>query len=183
MPREYLRLSRGHRTLFYACFGLLFLTGALWLVFHYGTHIKSDLGDLPHPLESLWLKIHGAAAMVFLIILGALVRGHIQMGWGMRKNRRSGAMLVAANLLLLVTGWALYYVGNEGARVWTSAVHWGLGLFVPVLVVLHVLFGRRTELSRQRFEEGFNGDAGIPWATDAPVPAARRAVRSETLQN
>lgn len=149
MLREGLRLSRRHRTLLYGCVTALFVTGVLWLVFHYFVRVDGEFGEAQHPLEPWWLKLHGAAAMVFLLILGSLIRGHLRVGWKTRRNRQSGTTLTSACVVLIVTGWALYYVAGESARPWISVAHWGVGLVIPVLVVTHVIFGRRTRRARE----------------------------------
>ena len=142
MFREGLRLSRRHRALLYSCVGVLFATGVLWLAFHYLWRGSGEFGDLPHPAESWMLELHGAAAMVFLMLLGSLVRGHMRLGWKTRRNRWSGGVLTGGSAVLVLTGWALYYVGNESARSWISVAHWSFGLAAPALFIAHILFGR-----------------------------------------
>jgi len=80
-------------------------------------------GDQPHVLEPWLLKLHGGAAMVFLVLLGTLLRVHIPSGWRSGRNRLSGAGLAGLNLLLIATGWALYHLGSESVRPSLSAVH------------------------------------------------------------
>jgi len=180
--REGVRLSRRHRALLYWCVTLLFVTGVLWLAFHYLVRVEGELGEVRHPLEPWWLKLHGAAAMIFLMILGSLARGHIRMGWKARRNRRSGATLAAVSAVLIVTGWALYYVGSESARPWISAAHWGLGLFVPLFTITHVVFGRRARRAREREQKPpapqaapitISADAGETLATRTRRAASR----------
>ena len=61
MLREGLRLSRRHQAWLHGASALLFTTGALWLVFHHYVRVPGEFGSEPHPLESWWLKLHGAA--------------------------------------------------------------------------------------------------------------------------
>jgi hypothetical protein len=143
MLREGLRLSRRHKALVYGAFGALLATGVLWLVFHHFLRVEGDFGAEPHPLEPLWMKAHGAAAMAFLVVLGSLVRGHVRLGWKQRRHRPSGGAIVGASLVLAATGWALYYVGAEGLRAYVSIAHWTLGLAAPVLLAAHVVQGHR----------------------------------------
>lgn len=139
MPREGLRLSVHHRAFVYGSSALLFLTGAAWLVAHTWMRVEGDFGDMPHPLERWSLQAHGAVAMLFLMALGSLVRGHIRAGWRAKRSRLSGATMVAASAALVVSGWCLYYVGNEEARALISQLHWLLGLAGPIIIVAHVL--------------------------------------------
>jgi hypothetical protein len=38
----------------------------------------------------------------------------------------------------------LYYLGSDTIRSWTSDVHIGVGLFLPILFCVHVFVGRRS---------------------------------------
>src|ERR1044071_3187707 len=145
MLREGIRLSRLHRRLLYTFCGLLWASGVLWLLFHYFVRVPGEFGDTPHPLESWWLRLHGLAAMLSLLVLGSLVRGHIRLGWNIGRNRLSGSALVVCATVLIGTGWALYYVSNEFARTWISAVHWSLGLGSLAVIAIHVRAARRAQ--------------------------------------
>ena len=118
MRPEGLRLDRVHRHLVYSASVALTATGLLWLLFHYFVRVDGPFGDVAHPLESQWLRLHGAAAMLWLLVLGSLVRGHIRGGWKSRRNRVSGIVATSIAGVLIATGWALYYVSHEGVREW-----------------------------------------------------------------
>lgn len=150
MLREGLRLSRRHRAWLYGTFSALFVSGLLWLVFRRWVRVEGEFGASAHPLEPWWLKLHGAAAMAFLLVLGTLVRGHVRLGWKLHQNRLSGSTLLATNALLAATGWALYYVGGESVRAWVSVLHWGLGLAAPALILVHVVRGRQAVAAARR---------------------------------
>jgi len=138
-----IRLSLWNKRLLYSGTALLFGSGVLWLVLHYFGYTQGEFGNAPHPLEPLFLKLHGAAAMIFLMLLGSLLRVHIPRGWTSEKNRVLGTVLGAFNLLLIVSAYALYYLANEETRPWISATHWILGLALPLLLVVHIIVGRR----------------------------------------
>jgi hypothetical protein len=106
--------------------------------------VHGELGDGPHPLEAWWLRLHGAAAMLVLAVLGSLLPIHIRRGWHQRKNLLAGSVLAALALLLIFSGYALYYFGSEETRPWISAFHWVLGLGAPLLLLWHIVSGRRT---------------------------------------
>ena len=82
--------------------------------------------------------------MLFLLMLGTLVRSHIVHGWRLGQNRFSGVTMVAIMGLLTLTGYALYYAGGERIRPVISVLHWGLGLAVPAALLWHILMGRRS---------------------------------------
>lgn len=147
-----MRLSVTHQVWIYVTSCLLFFSGALWLYFHYFVQIEGEFGPQVHPLEPWWLKLHGAAVMLFLFVLGTLLLSHMDKAWRLRRNLYTGIVFVVVNALLIVTGYMLYYFGGETARPIISLVHWVVGLAVPVLIGLHVWRGRvsRNDAVRKR---------------------------------
>jgi len=136
---ERTRLGGLHKFFLYGGVSLLWLTGLIWLLFHYfGVH-QNDVGGTNSPIEPLMMKIHGAAAMGILLVIGALVSAHIRRGWALKRNRLSGVIITSTFGLLTVSGWALYYVGDERARNVVSIAHWVVGLALPLIVVFHIL--------------------------------------------
>ena len=137
MQRDGPSLSRRHQGWLHGVSAALFGTGAAWLVFHHFLQAPGEFGARPHVLEPWWLKLHGGLAMAFLVLLGTLVRGHIPAGWRSRRNRVSGIGLVTVNVVLIATGWALYYLGSESVRPVLGAVHWGIGIILPFGLLWH----------------------------------------------
>ena len=142
-----MRLSHGHRRWVYWSGAALFATGALWLVFHYFLRQHAEFGETPHPLEVWWLRLHGACAMLVLIITGSLLPIHVRRGWHQRKNLLAGSVVVAVVVVLIGSGYALYYYGGEEARPLISAFHWIVGLGTPLTLIWHISRGRRTHAS------------------------------------
>jgi hypothetical protein len=95
------------------------------------------------------MKIHGAAAMAILVLVGMLLNGHVRLAWGARRNRGNGSLFLGAFGLLTITGYGLYYVGGESLRAWTSWTHLAVGLALPLLLVLHIWLGKRTRPTAQ----------------------------------
>src|SRR4051812_37345140 len=149
MQRSTFRLSRPFQGMVYLSFGVLLATGAAWM---YAQGRLEDEGW--ETIPRLLMKIHGGAAMVGLLVLGALT-AHVMRGWKAARNRLSGAVLVAANGFLLGTGYGLYYAGGEALRAWISRWHSWIGLGLGVLLPAHVIAGRliMRALHRQRHPE------------------------------
>ena len=146
MTRSGLHLSRRFQAAVYVSFGALLLTGAAWLYAQGQLEDGSVWEKLPHQL----LVVHGGAAMVALLVLGALSR-HVAHGWKARKNRASGALLLAVNAFLVLTGYGLYYASGETVRAWLSRWHAWVGLTLGLLLPIHVALGwlvRRARTSR-----------------------------------
>lgn len=143
MQRSRLKLSPALRRWFYAAFAALFLTGVAWLILD---RLSAGDPDAPqNPLQPWLLKLHGAAAMVALAILGALLPTHVKPGWKRRLNRPAGIGLTALCALLAATGYALYYAGDDALRRVATLAHDIVGLGFPVVLVWHVVAGRRAK--------------------------------------
>ncbi|WP_090451116.1 hypothetical protein [Dyella sp. OK004] len=141
--RTPLRLSRRRRYLVYGIGWTLWASGALWLLFHYALMQKGEFGDTPHPLEPWWLRLHAAMAFAALWSFGLVWGVHIVAGWRTRRQRLSGGLSVGLLLWLVISGYLLYYLGDEQWRGITSVAHWLTGLSLPLLLACHIIFGRR----------------------------------------
>ncbi len=123
---------------------VLLASGAAWLLGR-GVFARPDeFGAGTDPLGPWWLRLHGAAAMGFLVALGTLLPVHVRRAWQFGLNRRSGAAVLGVAVVLIATGYALYYVGSEALRPLVSALHWGVGLAALPLVLVHRSLGRRS---------------------------------------
>ena len=131
------RLTRVRRVAVYWICAMLWVSGAGWLVFRHFMRTSGEFGELPHPLEVWWLRLHGAAAFASLWLIGLLWAVHIMPAWRTRR-RSSGIVLALLAVLLIASGWWLYY-GGESMRDGIACLHWilGLGAIMPLLV--HVL--------------------------------------------
>ena len=132
-----MRLPTPRRRTVYAAALALWLSGAGWLVAHYAFPAAGPLGPEPSPAEPWALKLHGAAAMWTLWVLGLLWAVHIVRGWRARRGRSTGGLLLCALALMTLTGWLLYYWGSEDWRPRVSALHWALGLAALPLFLWH----------------------------------------------
>jgi len=135
-----LRLKPAFRFALYTAFAVLFVSGATWLV----ADRWKETSELAQEAAADLLMVHGGAAMVALLLLGALVPLHVQRGWRAARNRIAGAAMVTFNSVLVVTAFGLYYAGSETLRPWMSDVHIGVGFALPILLVIHIALGRRS---------------------------------------
>lgn len=145
-----IKLSRTHQAVLYAAFLALYASGVTWYVLH---DALAWLGEVPEdwssPVEPFLLQIHGAAAMLALLVLGSLMPQHIKWAWTGKMNRSTGALMLSTQALLILTGYALYYAGDEGLRSFASGLHLVIGLGFPLLLVWHIVEGRRREAARR----------------------------------
>ncbi|MGE5208088.1 MAG: hypothetical protein ACM3KL_02030 [Alphaproteobacteria bacterium] len=120
---------------------LLFLSGAAWA---YWNDLVPSPSDLEISAKAWAMKIHGAAAMAILVLIGMLLTGHVRSAWRAQRNRGNGLLFLIAFAVLTVTGYGLYYAGGESLRAWTSWIHLGVGLALPFLLIVHIWLGKRT---------------------------------------
>lgn len=143
MKRRGLQLGRRHRLTLYAASVTLFLSGISWAWIHHLDEAGKAGEDLVK-LEQWLIAVHGWSAMVFVLLLGTLLASHVRRAWHARKNRQNGVFFLTAISLLTLSGYALYYLGDEGWRNAVSDVHLWLGVVAPALLVLHIWLGRRS---------------------------------------
>ena len=146
IPSDLVRLKPLHRRFLYGVLALLFFSGVAWA---YWNDLVSSPGDFEMGAKAWAMKIHGAAAMAILVLVGMLLNGHVRLAWGARRNRGNGSLFLGAFGLLTITGYGLYYVGGESLRAWTSWTHLAVGLALPLLLVLHIWLGKRTRPTAQ----------------------------------
>jgi hypothetical protein len=134
----------------YCALGVLFGSGILWLVFHYFLMRQGEFGPQPHPLEAWWLRLHGASAFLVLWFAGLLWGTHARPGLLQPRWRVSGVLILAALALLAVSGYLLYYAGDDTLRDVVRLVHWLTGLALAVPLLVHIVGIRRSKRQRQR---------------------------------
>ena len=144
MKRRGIQLSPRHKRWFYSVSVTLFLSGAAWALFDWLGARTEGRAAVFQSLKPWMLKLHGAAAMVFLVAVGILIPTHLKRAWQARRNRSNGAFFVTVIALLVATGYGLYYFGDDHWRSAASWVHLILGFAAPALLALHIWQGRRS---------------------------------------
>ncbi|MHB1245068.1 MAG: hypothetical protein ACYCZH_01410 [Sulfuriferula sp.] len=137
-----IRFAKPHKYALYVVFTLLWLSGALWLGFHYFLRQPGDFGEIAHPLEIWWLRLHGLMGFAMLVAVGTVLPIHTRRAWHLHKNRSSGFLMQAILLLLALTGYALYYFASDANAAWLPLLHWIVGLTLPLMLVVHIRRGR-----------------------------------------
>ena len=132
-----IRFSRFHRQALYSVFTLLWVSGALWLVFHYFLQMPGDFGNRAHPLERWWLRLHGLVVFAMLVAVGSVLPVHARQAWKLKRNLLSGLSMKLVVLWLAGTGYALYYFASEANQSWLALLHWAVGLPLPLLIAFH----------------------------------------------
>ena len=100
------------------------------------------------------MRVHAAAVLATLVMIGSLLPVHIRNGWLTRRNRTSGSVLMLAITVLTLTGYLLGYASESLARPWAGWLHLGLGISAPLLLLGHVLLGHRARRLNHHMGQG-----------------------------
>jgi hypothetical protein len=117
-------MSRVYKAVLYSAFAALVASGIA--------------AELAPAWRAALMQVHGAAAMAALVLLGGLLVRHVGAGWYERKNRCSGALLLATSLWLTLTGWVLYYSGGDALRHFAGQSHLWVGIALAAALALHI---------------------------------------------
>ena len=129
----------------------LWLTGAAWLLLHYYGQVEGEFGLETNPLERWILRLHGLMLIPALLGFGGLFVVHMPKGWKDKYQRNIGIGLTALVAELILSGYLLYYVGDDTVRSWSSIAHWVIGLATPIVFIWHYL-GHKPKIARKKRE-------------------------------
>lgn len=131
-----MKLTSIQRFFCHLTFFILLFSGAIWLILN--PFVGENFSFLPF---QVWcLRFHGLASFGFLIVFGMILSTHISFNWQVKKNRRkSGIILTTLFVILIVSGYCLYYVGSETVRNFLSYLHWVIGTFCAAIFIFHFL--------------------------------------------
>ena len=147
MRPDSIRLSRRHKIAFYTVLAVVFASGGLWAWLHYFARSETDFGT--SPAETWTLTIHGLFAAASLLLIGSLLPLHVKFAWRAKRNRFNGIFFISIVALLILSGYGLYYIGNERLRSSTSWIHLIIGLALPVLLIIHIWRGRVSQRKKR----------------------------------
>jgi len=124
----------------------LFITGCLLVP----TTLNLKLEwDVPWRLSSeqhiSMAAAHATLSLLMAAIIGALWSIHMRAGWRRRKNHHSGLSLLIIMVLLGITAMGIYYFGDEQFSMLSSVTHMLMGIAIPVLLLVHVIYGRKSQ--------------------------------------
>ena len=146
-----MQLPAPYRRGLYGTSSTLLISGVVWVVLHrVSLAHEGVMTSWSARLEPWLLTLHGAAAMAFLVVLGALLPTHIIKGMATRKNLLSGLVLLGVIGLLTITGYALYYLGSDTARSVASLLHTWVGVSAPAFLLWHLLDHEKRPAARSR---------------------------------
>jgi MFS family permease len=129
-------MSPAVRRAIYVVCALLWGSGCAWLVVHFFFPTASDFGPAPSPWEPVFLRLHGWVAVSGVFLLGWITAGHISDRWRRSRSRVTGFSLAGFALVLVLSGYALYYTTDYFHDV-AAVVHEALGVGAIIMGLLH----------------------------------------------
>jgi hypothetical protein len=143
------------RAAVYIVLGGLWVSGCGWLILDLCCPKRGPFGAEPHPLEPPLLLIHGIAAVLGMYLLGWITARHVLRWWPARMRRVSGGALAAMLALLVLSGFALFFVSDDFWQRAAALSHEVLGVAVTAFAVQHWFFRRRRERVAERDLRGY----------------------------
>lgn len=116
---------------------ILWLTGAAWVLLHYFGEVQGEFGPETNPAQPWLLRLHGLVLIPAILALGSLLVVHIPKGWGDKGQRVVGIALTVFFGALVLSGYMLYYVGDDSLRDFSSLFHWVIGILIPAIFLWH----------------------------------------------
>ncbi len=130
----------------YLIFGSLWLTGCLWLALDLLFQSRGQFGPIPHPWEPPLLLWHGIIAILSIYLLGWVSARHVLRWWPGRQRRLSGGILAAFFVLLVLSGFALFFTTDDRWQHFAATAHDVFGVGVTLFVIQHWFFARRRDI-------------------------------------
>jgi len=98
-----------------------------------------------HPLEPPMLLAHGVIAILSMYLFGWITARHVLHWWPAGLRRVSGGALAAFIALLVVSGFALFFLTDDQWQHAAALAHDVLGVAVALFAIQHWFFrGRAT---------------------------------------
>jgi hypothetical protein len=141
-----LRMPAGSRLAVYLVLGALWLSGCVWLLLDEFFESRGPFGVSPHPWEGAILALHGILAIISTFLFGWLTARHVLARWPGRLRRLSGATLAMFFALLTLSGFALFFIGDDRWQRLSAVAHDALGLGVLVFAIQHWFFAKRRDI-------------------------------------
>ena len=137
-----IRLSKIHEYIIYLISVIVIISGFVWLYFDFFVRVETEFSLQVHPMQNIFLILHGSSSIIFLIILGSVLPIHVYKAWKIKNNRLSGGSFLLLFTILILTGIGLFYSAVEDNRRILSVLHWVIGILFPIFFVIHIYFGK-----------------------------------------
>ena len=150
-------------------FAALWLTGTAVFALKHFFASSTELGPVANPAAVPLLAVHGIVAVLVTFLFGWIAAAHVGVMWRGGADRASGLWLLWLVAILIVTGFAGFFVVSDSLRDWNGLLHGVLGLTLIAPWLVHIFRCRRAI-------SGIRADRARPAARGRPSPS--RATRS-----
>ena len=137
-----IRLSKIHEYIIYLISVIVTISGFVWLYFDFFVRVETEYSLQVHPMQNIFLIMHGTSSLFLLILLGSVLPIHVLKAWKIKNNRLSGGFFLLLFTILILTGIGLFYSAVEDNRRILSVLHWVIGILFPIFFVIHIYFGK-----------------------------------------
>ena len=114
------------------------ISGLSFFIFNNFITTTGEFGIEKHPAQYPILKAHGACAFIIMVTYGYYLGAHVRKNWKVSPKPISGLTLFSIPILLIISGWILYYIASDNLRQNIGYAHFSLGLILPIILVIHI---------------------------------------------
>lgn len=130
-------MSRRIRSVVMIGSAVLWMSGIIWMVLHYAFPTHTEFGDTTNSWEPFTIRVHGMLALLMVFMLGWIGGTHVSVRWRQIKTHVHGLILLVVSAILLLSGYALYYVVDDTPRHLIGVTHEIIGVLVIVVALIH----------------------------------------------
>lgn len=134
------KIPLNYRLVLFIVLLISWLSGLGTYIFQEWVRVDTEFGLSYHPQQKNIRRIHGASAFFMMIIYGYLLASHIPAGWKQKRLRKSGLVLIAAQFMMILTGYFIYYFAKEDdlATELIKTTHLIVGVLFPTMILVHI---------------------------------------------
>lgn len=143
------KIAKKYRYIFYCTLALSAISGSVFWLLREFTMVEGDFGPESHFLQYPAIQLHGFAAFIMLMALGAIFTSHIPKTWYKGRAKKSGTSLLSFVIFSLLSAYSLYYLVSEDWHVLLANSHAIAGLCLPALLIFHIKKARSTHSTKK----------------------------------
>jgi hypothetical protein len=142
-------MASGQRGWVYLIMGALWLSGCIWLCLDQFFTVRGPFGKTPHPWQAPLVLLHGVIAISSMYLLGWISARHATHSWIRRQRRISGGVLSSFLTVLIVSGFALFFVSDDQWQRIAAVIHEVSGLALTPIAIQHWFLRQRNQAARE----------------------------------
>lgn len=152
MSKVSTKIAKNYRYFFYFCLSVCVFSGSgFWLLRNFAMR-EGDFGPESHPLQYPFLQLHGLAAFLMLLCLGAILASHVTKNWSSKRGKYSGYWLLTTVCFSMLSAYSLYYLVSDDWHVILGNSHAIIGISLPILLVSHIQLARKPQTKKRKMQ-------------------------------